>query len=259
MKKGLRARPGAAARPPPIRRRAQSTASRPESDRRGSRKKAQPPVKIESRTHLQYLRHPDSWSSITSSRFASSHRQRRRCSRSTAADLGRPLSEVQRRFADDDLLLDLQTVIATGVSLWREVETDNGAWYNRRLLAVPHREHNEIQGAVVTFADISEMKSVERESEAARNYSSSIVDAIRLPLVVLDHELRIISASPSFYRGFAVMPEEAVGRHITEFRDAVSTFKRFAASSTGSPRAIRWRRITKSRSSCRRAASACCC
>jgi len=136
----------------------------------------------------------------------------------TAAKLGRPLSEITRRFADADLLLDIQTVIATRVSLWHEVEADNGLWYNRRLL--PYRTHdNDIQGVVITFADISEMKAGEKEIEAARAYSNSIVDTIRQPLVVLDHELRIVSASPSFYRSFSIMPVSAVGQHLPDLRD----------------------------------------
>jgi two-component system CheB/CheR fusion protein len=134
------------------------------------------------------------------------------------SDLGRPISEISRRFADDDLLLDIQTVIATSVSLWREVEADSGAWYNRRLL--PYRtEENDIQGVVITFADISEMKAAEQETEAARVYSNSIVDTIRQPLVVLDHELRIVSASPSFYRSFAILPVSAVGWTLPQIRD----------------------------------------
>ncbi len=138
--------------------------------------------------------------------------------RLTAANLGRPLSAVAGRFVDDDLLLDAQTVIATSVTLWHEVEADNGAWYNRRLL--PYRDaNNDIQGVVVTFSDISEMKAAEREIETARAYSNSIVDAIRQPLVVLDHELRVVSASPSFYRSFAIKPENAVGRQLPELRD----------------------------------------
>jgi two-component system CheB/CheR fusion protein len=136
----------------------------------------------------------------------------------TAANLGRALAEVTRYFVDGDLLLDIQTVIATSVTLWREVEADHGAWYNRRLL--PYRgASNEIEGVVITFADISEMKAAEREIEAARAYSNSIVDAIRQPLVVLDHELRVVSASPSFYRSFAIKPGDAVGRQLPSLRD----------------------------------------
>jgi two-component system, chemotaxis family, CheB/CheR fusion protein len=136
----------------------------------------------------------------------------------TVANLGQPLAQTTRRFTDDDFLLDTQTVINTGVSLWREVQADNGAWYNRRLL--PDRtEDNEIQGVVVTFADVSEMKAAEQEVETTRSYSNSIIDTIRQSLIVLDHEMRIVSASPSFYRSFAVVPVSAVGRNLPDLRD----------------------------------------
>ena len=43
-----------------------------------------------------------------------------------------------RRFADDDLVLDAQTVIATGVSLWREVE-DHGVVFSEAALGTTPR------------------------------------------------------------------------------------------------------------------------
>ena len=61
---------------------------------------------------------------------------------------------------------------------------------------------------VITFADISEMKAAEREIEAARAYSDSIIDTIRQPLVVLDDELRVVSANRSFYGMFALEAAE---------------------------------------------------
>jgi two-component system CheB/CheR fusion protein len=71
----------------------------------------------------------------------------------------------------------------------------------------------------MTFVDISEMKLAEQENEAARAYANSIVDTIRQPLVVLDHEQRILSASPSFYRSFAITPSSAVGQRLPDLRD----------------------------------------
>jgi two-component system CheB/CheR fusion protein len=136
----------------------------------------------------------------------------------TRDGIGKPLAQIARRFTDPDLLLDAQTAMTTHVSLWREVETENGAWYNRRLL--PYRdEDNAVLGVVITFADISEMKAVEREIDTARAYSNSIIDTIRQSLVVLDHELRIVSASPSFYRGFSILPGNAVGLQLPDLRD----------------------------------------
>ena len=95
----------------------------------------------------------------------------------------------------------------------REVEADNGAWYTRRIL--PYRTQDaRVAGVVITFADISERKTAERAIEAARSYSDSIINTIRQPLVVLDDELYVISASRSFYSTFSVEPEQTVGRQL---------------------------------------------
>jgi PAS domain S-box-containing protein len=48
----------------------------------------------------------------------------------------------------------------------------------------------------------------------SRKYAESIIDTIREPLIVLDQNLRVVSASRSFYEVFKVKPEETIGQHI---------------------------------------------
>ena len=85
---------------------------------------------------------------------------------------------------------------------------------------LPYRtQDDQVEGVVITFADISEIKAAERAIEAARAYPDSIIDTIRQPLVVLDEELRVISASRSFYRIFSVEPEQTVGRQLDAVDD----------------------------------------
>jgi len=45
-------------------------------------------------------------------------------------------------------------------------------------------------------------------------YSESIINTVREPLIVLDKDLRVVSASRSFYEVFKVRPEETVGQLI---------------------------------------------
>jgi hypothetical protein len=49
--------------------------------------------------------------------------------------------------------------------------------------------------------------------------AEAIVDAIREPFLVLDPDLRVIAASRSFYRTFAVKPRKTVGRLVFELGD----------------------------------------
>jgi len=48
-------------------------------------------------------------------------------------------------------------------------------------------------------------------AEEARAYAESIVETVLEPLVMLDEEMRVVSANRSFYRIFKVSPEQTVG------------------------------------------------
>jgi PAS domain S-box-containing protein len=54
------------------------------------------------------------------------------------------------------------------------------------------------------------------EAPEADVYLQSIVDTVREPLLVLDQELRVVSASRSFYRTFGVTPAETENRLLFE-------------------------------------------
>ena len=113
----------------------------------------------------------------------------------------------------------------------REVKADDGSWFMRGML--PYRgEDGQVDGTVITFAGISEIKAAEREIEAARAYLDSIIATIRQPLVVLDEDLRVVSASSSFHRIFSVKPEDLIGRQLRAAGDHldVSALREFLAS-----------------------------
>ena len=52
--------------------------------------------------------------------------------------------------------------------------------------------------------------------QEARDFAHSIIATIREPLLVLDGELRIVSASRSFYETFPAAPAETEGRLLYE-------------------------------------------
>jgi PAS domain S-box-containing protein len=56
--------------------------------------------------------------------------------------------------------------------------------------------------------------STELAVEEALRYAESIVETVREPLLVLDADLKIISANPNFYRTFKVTPGETIGNFI---------------------------------------------
>ena len=84
-------------------------------------------------------------------------------------DVGRPVEHVVTNLVDYDTFVeDLRAVLDTLQPKEAEVQTKSGAWYLMRIR--PYRTiENVIEGAVVTFVDISERKRAElqlRNSEA---------------------------------------------------------------------------------------------
>ncbi len=135
-----------------------------------------------------------------------------------ATDIGRPLGDLTHRFDDDDLLADAYKVLEVGAPIRREVEADDSSWFLRSIL--PFRnDQTRVEGVVVTFTGISEIKAAQQKIQAAGAYSESIIATISEPLVVLDEERRVISASSSFYRVFALTPAATVGRRLDEAGD----------------------------------------
>jgi two-component system CheB/CheR fusion protein len=131
----------------------------------------------------------------------------KRVSNLIASDAGRPLSDIVSKLASDRLLEDAQDVLQTLVAKEREVQVADGSWFAMRIL--PYRTaKNTIDGLVLTFQDITKIKEAKRVIQAARSYASSIVETVREPLLVLDDQLRVVSANQSFYRIFQVTPPE---------------------------------------------------
>jgi len=61
-----------------------------------------------------------------------------------------------------------------------------------------------------------ERKRAEEALQEAREYAEGIVETVHEPLVVLDADLRIISANRCFYQTFKVTPEEVQGQSVYE-------------------------------------------
>jgi two-component system CheB/CheR fusion protein len=67
---------------------------------------------------------------------------------------------------------------------------------------------------VAIFVDITERKKAQQIVEEARIYAENIVETMREPLIVLDTDLKVISANRSFYQTFKVSHKETQGRFI---------------------------------------------
>lgn len=120
-------------------------------------------------------------------------------------DLGRPIGNIRLPFDLPDLEALATEVIRTVRTEEREVRDRQGRWYALRVR--PYRTaDNKIDGAVLVFMDIEEIKSAGERLRDALAYARAIVDTLREPVLVLDAALRVRSANRAFYETFQVTP-----------------------------------------------------
>jgi len=118
-------------------------------------------------------------------------------------DIGRPISDISRKFHDPDLLTDAKTVLDRLAPIETEVFTEEAKRICYVRCILPFRTNdNRIDGVVITFVDITERKEKEILVQRARSFAEAIVNTIHEPLLILDKRLRVISANRSFYNTF---------------------------------------------------------
>ncbi|HEX8324878.1 MAG TPA: chemotaxis protein CheB [Tepidisphaeraceae bacterium] len=84
------------------------------------------------------------------------------------ADVGRPISDLARKFIDPELAADTAGVLERLVPIEREVVSDSDRWYLRRVL--PYRTaDNRISGLVITFVDITQRRAAMRSATKAED------------------------------------------------------------------------------------------
>ncbi len=128
-------------------------------------------------------------------------------------DMGRPFRDLATKISYPDLYDDAQAVLDTLQAKETEVAAEDGRWFLMRIL--PYRtKENIIDGVVITFSDITDRRRAMEQSIAAKKFAERIVETVRVPLLVLDQELNVISANAEFCRKFKTTRVETQNRRI---------------------------------------------
>jgi len=128
------------------------------------------------------------------------------------ADQGRPISHIKANIVVPELNQLLLRVIdrVKEEQIEIEVQDQQGYWY--RVQIRPYKTMgNVISGALIAFIDINEIKQSLDIAKQAQHYAEAIVAAVGYPMLVLDSNLRVFSASKIFYSVFEVSEKETVG------------------------------------------------
>ena len=124
-----------------------------------------------------------------------------------SSDVGRPISDIRSNITIEDVDKLISGVIETLTTKELELQDRQGHWYSLQIR--PYRTADDkIDGAVLVVNDIDLAKAASERFKKAKEFAEGIIDTVREPLAVLDSDLRVVYASPSFLGTFRVSREE---------------------------------------------------
>ena len=166
-------------------------------------------------------------------------------------DVGRPVDQIRSNLVGyDHLAADVREVLEGLVPKELEVQTNNGEWYLLRIR--PYRTlENVIEGAVITFTEISALKKAQealRDSEALRRLAVVVRDASDA-ILVQDMTGRILAWNPRAQTMYGWSEAEALAMNIRDLmpeperEQTLAALKNQARAGSMEPQQIR--RIAK--------------
>jgi len=134
------------------------------------------------------------------------------------SDIGRPIDHLATKLKNEDIVSKARKILKKHGQIEMEVETVDGVWYLMRV--TPYRtSENLVSGAVVSFVNISKLKTLDSknvELRKGRDYAFSIIETLDTPLLVLSGEFKVLTANQAFYRFFRVALTETEGQYISQ-------------------------------------------
>ncbi len=128
-----------------------------------------------------------------------------------ATDVGRSLMDINIGFAIENFDEKIIEVVRTMQTIELETRDRQGHWYSIQIR--PYRTgDNKIEGAVIVYVNIDDVKIRETQIIAAERCSDGIIQTVRDPLIVLEQDFRVERANQAFYDTFKVQPVDTIGR-----------------------------------------------
>jgi two-component system, chemotaxis family, CheB/CheR fusion protein len=135
-----------------------------------------------------------------------------------ASDVGRPITHLVTNLRYEHLERDTREVLRTLASFETNVQTRYGQWHLMKI--APYRTFdNFIDGVVIVFTSITAIRHLEKALSVSTLYADEAINAFPDPFIVLDPELRVVSANRAFYELLRLSPQQAVGERLPSLGD----------------------------------------
>jgi two-component system CheB/CheR fusion protein len=128
------------------------------------------------------------------------------------SDIGRPFTDQVSDLIYPELAADALEVLRTLVFIQKQIPTKDGRWFYIRIM--PYRTFDDrIDGLVITFINISDLKQVEIKLNEAEQVSRLLFNSSPDVVIKLSTDLKILEFNPEAEKLFGIKREDAVNQN----------------------------------------------
>ncbi len=143
-------------------------------------------------------------------------------------DIGRPLSNISTNIKFETIIEDIKKVLADGSIITKEIETNNGKWYQIMTMPYVQQADHKNNGAIITFNDITELKKIQHELNISNKMLGMAVESTEMGVWFVDMKTHEFNPSVRLKALFGFYPEDdmtyeaAVAQIVSEYQPLVT-------------------------------------
>lgn len=123
------------------------------------------------------------------------------------SDIGRPFTDQVSQLVYPELADDAREVLRTLVLTIKQIPTRDGRWFSIRIM--PYRTFDDrIDGLVITFIDISDLKLVEEQMKYLNEENRLLIESSSKVMVKLSADWKILGFNVAAEKFFGKKPED---------------------------------------------------
>jgi two-component system CheB/CheR fusion protein len=131
------------------------------------------------------------------------------------SDIGRPFTDLVTDLVYPELSADALEVLKTLVFIQKPIPTKDGRWFNIRIM--PYRTLDDrIDGLVITFINISELKKVELKLHETEQLNNLLFNSSSEILIKLSTDRKIVEFNSTAEKFFGMKREDVLNRNFIQ-------------------------------------------
>ncbi len=131
------------------------------------------------------------------------------------SDIGRPFTDQTSQLLYPDLPEDAREVLRTLIFIEKQISTNDGRWFSIRIM--PYRTFDDrIDGLVITFIDISELKLVEEQLHKMNQENRLLIDSSSKVILKISADWKILEFNSVAETFFGKKREDVTGQNFMQ-------------------------------------------